>query len=399
MTPSDRLARRRQPMRSSAVRDLLADAQRPGMISLAGGLPATELFDAPTLRRITDQVFGEASDEALQYGMTAGLPRLQRAIEALVRERGIADPPSEPLITTGSQQAIDLLARAFLEPGDRVVIERPSYLAALQVFGLLDAELVGVPSDADGLCWPLPPRAAGAKLVYVVSNFSNPSGVTLSRERRLALLRWATEHRVFVIEDDPYGELRFGGAPVPALVTLAREVPGASDWCGYVSTLSKILSPGLRLGFLLLPPWLRGAVERIKQAMDLHTATLNQAIAARYLETGRLSGFLARARGLYGERCEALSAALRDQFGDSVRFNRPQGGLFLWAELDPSIDSARLLPVARDEGVIFVPGEAFYAADPPRHALRLSYSSANPDELVEAVSRLRRAMVRAGLIA
>lgn len=399
MNPADRLARRRHPLRSSAVRDLLADAHRPGMISLAGGLPAAELFDAPAFRDLAADLLENAPAEALQYGLTAGQPRLQAAVVALLRGRGILDMPSEPLITTGSQQAIDLLARAFVEPGDVVVMERPSYLAALQVFSLVDADVLGVPIDEQGMRLPLPcgPLLDRAKLIYTVTNFANPGGVTMSRERRLELLRWAVANRVFVIEDDPYGELRFAGEPVPSLMALAAEVPGARDWCGYVSTLSKILAPGLRVGFTLLPPRVRERVEHIKQAMDLHTSTLSQSLAARYLETGRLAGFLDRARTLYGERCAALSAALREELGERVRFNRPEGGMFLWAELEPGIDTALLLPRARDLGMIFVPGAAFFAGDGPRNALRLSYSSAPPEQLHEAVRRLRRAIDAGGL--
>lgn len=399
MQPADRLARRRQPLRSSAVRDLLADAHRPGMISLAGGLPAADLFDSKVFSTLAADLLAHSPQEALQYGLTAGQPRLQAAVRVLVKERGIVAPPSDPLITTGSQQAIDLLARAFIEPGDTVVMERPSYLAALQVFSLVDADVLGVPTDEHGMCLPLPagPALGRAKLVYTVTNFANPSGVTMSRERRLALLRWAVANRVFVIEDDPYGELRFSGRPVPALVTLAAEVPGASDWCGYVSTLSKILAPGLRVGFALLPDWVRARVEQIKQAMDLHTSTLCQELAARYLETGRLAGFLERARALYRERCEALSASLRTELGSRVRFNRPEGGLFLWAELEPGIDTALLLARARELGVIFVPGSAFFADSGPRNALRLSFSSADPTQLHEAVRRLRAALDAGGL--
>ncbi|MBK8763932.1 MAG: PLP-dependent aminotransferase family protein [Burkholderiaceae bacterium] len=399
MQPADRLARRRHPLRSSAVRDLLADAHRPGMISLAGGLPAADLFDSEVFSTLAADLLANSPQEALQYGLTAGQPRLQAAVRALVKDRGIVAPPSDPLITTGSQQAIDLLARAFIEPGDTVVMERPSYLAALQVFSLVDAEVLGVPTDEHGMCLPLPagPALARAKLVYTVTNFANPSGVTMSRERRLALLRWAVANRVFVVEDDPYGELRFGGRPVPALVTLAAEVPGASDWCGYVSTLSKILAPGLRVGFALLPEWVRARIEQIKQAMDLHTSTLCQELAARYLETGRLTGFLERARTLYGERCEALSVSLRAQLGARVRFNRPEGGLFLWAELEPGIDTSLLLARARELGVIFVPGAAFFADSGPRNALRLSFSSADPTQLHEAVRRLRTALDAGGL--
>lgn len=224
---------------------------------------------------------------------------------------------------------------------------------------MVDAQVLGVPTDEHGMCLPLPasPALARAKLVYTVTNFANPSGVTMSRERRLALLRWAVANRVFVLEDDPYGELRFGGRPVPALVTLAAEVPGGSA-TGAVMCRRCPRSSRRACGSVshCCPERVRARIEQIKQAMDLHTSTLCQELAARYLETGRLTGFLERARTLYGERCEALSVSLRAQLGARVRFNRPEGGLFLWAELEPGIDTSLLLARARELGVIFVPG-------------------------------------------
>ncbi|TXL66275.1 aminotransferase-like domain-containing protein [Zeimonas arvi] len=407
--PEDLLARRVATMRSSAVRDLLHDARRPGMLSLAGGLPAPDLFDVEGLRAAADAALAQAPREALQYGTTEGDTALRALLAAGLRARGAAVPDDAPLVTTGSQQALDLVARALLEPGDGVVVERPGYLAALQVFALTEARCVGVGGDAQGLCVDdLPERLAQGrqapagrqdrasasradgrlKLAYVVTNFANPTGATLSLARRIALLEWAVRNRVFVLEDDPYGGLRVEGEHLPPLLALAERVPGAADWCGYVSSLSKILAPGLRIGYAVLPEWLRGPVVRTKQALDLHTSTLTQAIAARYLAGGRLDARMPAMREAYRERRDALCEALAAAFGDTLRVSRPDGGMFVWARFTDGTDTTRLLPVARDAGMIFVPGEAFYDAAPDRATLRLSFATATPAQLAEAVSRL-----------
>jgi DNA-binding transcriptional MocR family regulator len=389
------LAARVAQAKSSAVRDLLHDARRPGMLSLAGGLPAPDLFDVEGMRQCMLAAMDEAGREVLQYGPTEGEPGLRAWLAGELRRRGAAGVEDEqPLITTGSQQALELVARALLDPGDRVVVERPAYLAALQVFALAQAECVPVAGDADGLrVDALPAASAGAplRLAYVVSNFANPSGATLNLDRRLALLAWAVANRVFVLEDDPYGALRVDGSEWPPLVALAGQVPGAAQWCGYVSSLSKTLAPGLRIGYAVLPDWLRGAVVRAKQAMDLHTSTLNQAIVTRYLASGRLAERMPTVLAAYRERRDALCNALTAAFGDALSFERPAGGMFVWARFTDGTDASALLPRARDEGVIFVPGEAFYDIDPDRSALRLSFATLTPPQLDEAVRRLARA--------
>jgi DNA-binding transcriptional MocR family regulator len=394
--PAALLARRVAGARSSAVRDLLHDARRPGMLSLAGGLPAPDLFDIEGLRDAMAGVMADGPCEALQYGTTEGEPALRALLAQGLRERGLAGLADDaPLITTGSQQALDLVARALLEPGDGVIVERPAYLAALQVFALAQARCIGVPGDANGIDVAALPRAvegrAPARFAYVVSNFANPTGATLSLARRLAILEWAVANRVFVLEDDPYGALRVDGEQLPPLVALAARVPGAADWCGYVSSLSKVLAPGLRIGYAVLPAWLRAAVVRTKQALDLHTSTLNQAVAARYLATGRLAQRMPAMLDAYRARRDALCAALAQTFGGALQCSVPEGGMFVWARFTDGTDTARLLPLARDAGMIFVPGEAFYDDDPDRSSLRLSFSTATPAQLGEAVARLAAA--------
>lgn len=375
---------------SSDIRDLLKYAQQPGMISLAGGLPAAELFDVEGLRTSAERVF-TAPVSALQYGMTEGQAGLREQLAHLMARRGCAVQAQNILVTAGSQQALYLLARALLNEGDGVVLERPSYLAAIQAFALTGARLVGVPGDAQGMAVEALIAQAGAlrpKLVYVVSNFANPSGACLSLERRRQLLRWAANNRVFVLDDDPYGALRYRGEALPSLLALARDIPGAEDCCGYVSSLSKTVAPGLRLGWMVLPPALHEAAAKVKQALDLHTSSLAQEVAAQYLASDRLTGHLQRVRNDYRDRCAALAAALRTTFGSAIDFTEPEGGMFLWARLRSGIDTRQLLDRARRRGVIFVPGDTFYTEQPERATLRLNFTAGTPAQLREGVARL-----------
>lgn len=384
------LSQRIRALRSSAIRDLLHDAKRPGMLSLAGGLPAPDLFDVEGIEQAFAQVMREAPRQALQYGTTDGQPSLRESLAALMAQRGAVVSADAIVVTSGSQQAIDLLGRTLVDAGDQVALERPSYLAALQAFALSEARFVTIPADAGGACVEQLFEMSGPppKLVYLVSNFANPTGATLTLARRRALLQWALRRRVFLVEDDPYGELRIDGVAPPPLIALARELPGAEQWCGYVSTLSKIVSPGLRIGFAVLPPWLREAVVRAKQALDLHTASLAQEVADRYLRSGRLSERLRLTCATYRQRRDALCDALAAAFGDRLRFQRPDGGMFVWARFADGTDTETLLPRARDRGVIFVPGAAFYDEAPDRATLRLSFATLDPGQLAQAVDRL-----------
>jgi 2-aminoadipate transaminase len=389
-------------VQSSMIRDLLKFAQRPGIISLAGGLPSPFTFDVEGIQQATDQVLAHEPARALQYGLTDGQPSLKRELARLTSSRGAAPAEDDLVVTTGSQQGIDLMARLFINPGDVIVVERPAYLAALQTFALAQASIRSIDSDANGACVEqidavLDACAAAGqpvKLIYVVANFANPSGATLSRERRLHLLRAAVARQVFVLEDDPYGELRSFGASVPPLIALASEVAGAAHWCGYLSTLSKIVAPGFRLGWLVLPPAVRDQAVICKQGMDLHSSTFAQEVAARYLASGRLEARLPSIRAAYRERNEALAAALNRHLGSRIVYNRPEGGMFLWARLSEAVDASELLQHAIDEGMIFVPGSAFYADAPDRSTLRLSFATAAPAELDVAVQRLARALDR-----
>lgn len=389
-------AARMGAVRSSAIRDLLAHARRPGMLSLAGGLPASDGFDVDGLREAMNAALGEAP-ASLQYGPTEGMPALREAIAGLMGARGAPVDASRVLVTSGSQQALDLVARVLLDPDDEVVVERPSYLAALQVFALAQARVRTIGVDAQGACVHELPGFDGddrrplPRLVYVVPNYGNPSGATLSATRRRALLEWAVRHQVPVLEDDPYGEIWFDSPPPASLLAMSADVPGAPELVLHVSTLSKIVSPALRVGWVVAPPAITGALVRAKQAMDLQTATLTQAAAEHYLRGGRLARRLPALRALYAKRRDALAGALDARFGARLAMTVPGGGMFLWARFTDGTDTRHLLERALAQRVMFVPGETFFAEGADDAALRLSFSSVAPPDCVEAVERLARA--------
>lgn len=385
------LSRRAASIRRSDVRDLLRHASAPGMVSLAGGLPAPELFDLDGVRAAAAAALADAPVASLQYGMTEGQPALRDALAAHLAAKGLAVDAEDLVVTTGSQQGLDLVARALVDDGDTVVVERPSYLAALQALALAGARFATVGVDGEGgRVEELAALDGGPtpKLAYVVANFANPSGATMSVERRRALVRWAAERRVLVLEDDPYGELRTRGDAPPPLLALAREVPGAADWVGYASTLSKTVAPGLRVGWLALPRWLRDAVVLVKQAADLHTGTFAQEVARAYLASGRLPARLALVRAEYGARRDALAHALGDAFGARLAFDVPDGGMFLWARFTDGTDTRALLRHALARGVMFVPGDAFFADRPDPATLRLNFSACDAPRLREGIARL-----------
>jgi 2-aminoadipate transaminase len=389
------LSGRASASRSSVIRELLKLVERPGILSLAGGLPAPDGFPVEQLRAAANDVLDSAGvygPAALQYGPTEGVQALR---ELLAARNGV--DAEQVVVTTGSQQALDLIGRVLLDPGDAVVVEAPSYLGALQAFATWEPRFVALPSDADGLRVDvLAERLAGGlrpKLCYVVANFQNPSGSTLARERRVELARLSDEYGFVVVEDDPYGALRFTGEVLPPV----RSFGGCVVSLG---TASKVLAPGLRVGWALLPEWLVGPFVRAKQAADLHTSTLSQHLVLRALADARTHrGHLAANVVRYGERATALHAALVAELGEQLEVAPASGGMFLWGRFtDPRVDSERLLDVAVAEGVAFVPGTAFYlpedAATGRRHA-RFSFATLLPDDLAVAAERLARA-VRAG---
>ncbi|MER5941799.1 PLP-dependent aminotransferase family protein [Streptomyces sp. NPDC001928] len=379
------LAARTGAVGGSPVRDILAVTARPEVINFAGGLPAPELFDRDGIAAAFRDVLAETPAQALQYSTTEGEPSLRTGLAARVSARGLATDADDLLITTGSQQGLALLATALLDPGDTVLVEDPCYLAALQAFGLAGARVVAVPGDADGV----DPQALEElvarerpKLFYTVPTFQNPTGRTLPAERRAAVAQVAARRGVWIVEDDPYGELRYEGERVPWIASY----PGAEDRTVLLGSFSKVMAPGLRLGWLRAPGALRRACAVAKQAADLHTPTVNQLAAARYL--GALDPHVARVRDVYRERRDAMLAGLPGALPEGSAWNRPEGGMFLWARLPQSYDTTALLPQVVRHDVAYVPGAPFYAGEPDRSTLRLCFVTQTPREIGEGLRRL-----------
>ena len=389
------LSQRARNATSSVIRDLLQHANRPDVISLAGGIPAPELFPIEPLAQSAATALDELGSDAVQYGLTEGVVELRElvAVEADLAAGGATTTtPEQVLITTGSQQAIDLLGRVLLDPGDVVVTDDPAYLGALQAIRGHDPELVGISIDEHGLVTAdLAERLeAGLRptFVYTNPNFQNPTGVTMSLERRRELAALADRYGFLVVEDDPYGALRFEGEAVPTMASF-------SDRVVRIGTVSKTLAPGLRVAWLIGPQPLVDAVTIGKQAVDLHTSTFAQHTALGLLrQPGWFADHQATLGPWYRSRRDALAAGLASAFGDELRFSSPDGGMFLWGELhgDAAVDTTALLHTALDHGVAFVPGSAFAVERPLPHHLRLSFATASPEQLGDAAVRLAAAV-------
>jgi DNA-binding transcriptional MocR family regulator len=387
------LAARARDVGASPVREILALTARPEVISFAGGLPAPELFDAEGIRAAYDRVLSERPHAVLQYSTTEGDPALRAAVAARLTGRGLATDADGILVTGGSQQGLTLLATTLLEPGDVVLVENPTYLAALQCFGFAGARVVPVPTDADGV---LPGALEELvlrerpKLLYLIPNFQNPTGRTLPAERRRAVAEVAGRHGLWIAEDDPYGELRFEGAPQPWI----SSYEAAADRTVLLGSFSKVMAPGMRLGWLRAPTALRRPCVIAKQAADLHTSTVDQAAAARYLADRDLDAHLERVRTAYRDRRDALLAGLPAALPAGSTWSRPEGGMFLWVQLPAGHDATALLRTAITHDVAYVPGAPFHAAAPDPATLRMSFTSHPPEEIAEGLRRLARAFDR-----
>ncbi|VVD81709.1 2-aminoadipate transaminase [Pandoraea eparura] len=384
----------------SPIRELFKYLSEPGMISFAGGYPASDLFDVDGLAAAQARAFAQPT-RCLQYGPTDGLAELKAQLVALMASRGAPCATDELLVTTGSQQGMDLLLRVMVAPGDVVVTEQPAYPATLQALRLQQATIVTVPVDAHGLdvahlgTLLHEGKIAVPKLLYTVPTFANPTGATLSRERRIALLKLAVEYRFIIVEDDPYGDLRFAGDAVPTLLGLTAEVPGSRDWVVHFSSLSKIVAPGLRVGWTVAPPEIARRCVVAKQTVDLCSVPWTQAVAAEYLADGALARHLPKITEAYRRKCDALCDALRETLGDAIAFHSPQGGMFVWARL-AAVKTSALLPHAIAEKVLFVPGTAFFAEQADEASLRLSFAAPAIAAIEEGVARLARAMHATG---
>ena len=402
---TSRYAQRTKGIKSSAIRELLKFTQRPEVISFAGGLPASELFPAERFREACCKVLAQQPHLALQYGATEGYEPLREMVARHIARYGIKAKSENVLITSGSQQALDLIGKLLINAGDRVLVEAPTYLGALQAFNVYGADYVSVPSDEDGLRSDLleAPLRSGPKFMYVLPNFQNPGGTTLSEGRRHELVLLADKYGIPIIEDDPYGQLRFEGEHLTPLVVLDRENLRRDSGYSignviYLSTFSKTLAPGLRLGWIVAPPEVIGKLVQLKQGADLHTSTFGQMVAYEVARDNFLDEHVKLIRRVYRERRDVMLEALTQYFPPEVTWTRPKGGLFLWVTLAEGMDAQRLFESALRENVAFVPGDSFYAPnghqeDGRRH-LRLNFSAAPPDLIREGIRRLSVAVKR-----
>ena len=385
-------AQRTRVMRSSAMRDLMAITARPEVISLAGGLPDTSTFPPETFAAQMTKIAQESSAEALQYGPTEGFEGTKAAIGRVMAAEGMSPNPDDIIVTTGGQQALDLIAKTLVDPGDVVICEAPTYPGAVPVFCSYEAETHQIPMDDDGmrvdeleaLMDRLDSQGRKPKFIYSVPSFQNPAGVTLSLERRRRLVELARRREVLVVEDNPYGLLRFEGDPQPPLYQL-----DGGDYVVYVGTLSKILSPGIRLGWAVAPPPVMEKIVLGKQATDLCTSTLTQYFALEYFAEDRWRAYVDSLCDIYRARRDAMLEALERHFPPQATWTRPGGGLFVWATLPDYIDTSDLLAKALRDNVAFVPGAAAYVdGDRGTSSMRLNFSGSSTDEIREGIRRI-----------
>lgn len=402
-TPWDyRYAQRTQRMSSSAIRELLKLTELPDVISFAGGMPAPEVFPVKEFKEACIRVLDTMASTALQYGTTEGYLPLREMIARHTARYGIAISPDNILITSGSQQALDLLGKIFINRGDRILVESPTYLGALQAWNAYGAEYIAVPSDENGIRTDALEEAlrAGPKFIYVLPNFQNPTGVTIPLERRYRLVELADRYGVPIIEDDPYGQLRFEGEHLPSVVELDGRIRTNHDACYrgnviYLSTFSKILAPGVRLAWVIAPPEVIRKLVQAKQGTDLHTSTFNQIVA---YEVGR-GGFLDRHVKIicdtYRKRRDAMLESLEEHMPPGVHWTHPLGGLFLWVTLPEHLDATKILEKAIEQKVAFVPGVSFHPKGDGKNTMRLNFSYQNPETINEGISRLSRVLRQA----
>jgi 2-aminoadipate transaminase len=384
---------------TSAIRELFKLLGKPGIISFAGGFPDPALFDVEGIRLASSAVLDQHAAAVLQYGATEGYEPLRSALATHMAGKGATVAPEGLIVTTGSQQALDLLAKTLISPGDKVIVEAPTFLATIQCFRLYGADLISAPIDAQGVDvdrLEVLIAQHKPKLVYLIPTFGNPSGATLSLERRKRILEIAARTGTLIVEDDPYGELYFDKAPPASLLALSDEVPGSKEWLAHCGSLSKVLSPGLRVGWLIAPAALLAKATMCKQFSDAHTSNLTQAIAAHYLGSNRLETALSTVRSTYAQRARVMGQSLRNVLGDSVSFNEPQGGMFFWARLTGAngapTDAGEFAKRAIEKLVAFVPGAPFYASEADRATFRLSFATADVARIEEGIQRLGQAL-------
>ena len=386
----------------SPIRELFPYLSRPGMISLAGGYPSPSLFDQEGLAAAATQAMATGAT-ALQYGATEGSPALREQLAAQCTARGIRCTAADVLVTTGSQQGFDLLLRVLIQPGDAVCVETPAYPATIAALRQAGARMLSTPVDAHGLdvaalenLLASLPVGERPKLLYTVPNFSNPCGTLLTQQRREKLVQLALQYGFVVVEDDPYGELAFTAErPAPVYAAAQQQVGDGENPVVYLSSLSKTVAPGLRVGWMVADAAVLRRCTVAKQTNDLCTSPLAQAVAASYLHSGRYPQAVAKACAEYQRRMLALTEGLKARLGDLVQFVQPAGGMFVWLTFDQSVDPKKLFDAAVAANVIFVPGKAFYADNANLHSMRLSFAAPDVAQIEQAVDRLAQAFAQA----
>ncbi len=384
-TPHWTLAQRAHKMNPSVIREILKVTEKPGIISFAGGLPSPKTFPVEAFAAACTAVLQTDGRAALQYASSEGLPALR---EWIAGQLPWDVSPDQVLITTGSQQGLDLVAKVLIDEGSKVLVETPTYLGALQAFTPMEPTIVSVGSDAEGIdVDDLRQKAPGARFLYVLPNFQNPTGRTMSEARRKALVDAAQAAGLPIVEDNPYGDLWFDQPP--PLPLTARNTEG----CIYLGSFSKVLAPGLRLGYVVAPKAIMPKLLQAKQAADLHSPSFNQRMVAEVLKDGFIDRHVPTIRALYKHQCAVMLDALATEMaGLDVQWNSPDGGMFLWARLPEGLSAVELLPKAVDKGVAFVPGAAFYAADPDPRTLRLSFVTASEEQIRIGIKALAAAI-------
>jgi 2-aminoadipate transaminase len=386
------LAQRAEKMNPSVIREILKVTEKPGIISFAGGLPSPQTFPIDAMREASERVLRDDGKAALQYAASEGYAPLRDWVAQDLLKQGMHVSPNQVLITTGSQQGLDLVAKILIDAGSRILVETPTYLGALQAFTPMEPIAVGVNSDDHGvdaadLRAKVGTGANKARFVYLLPNFQNPTGRTMTEERRAAVAQVAIESGLPIIEDNPYGDLWFDAPPAPSLSS--RHPEGSV----YLGSFSKILAPGLRLGYLVAPKALYPKLLQAKQAADLHTPSFNQRVVAEVLKDGFIDRHVPTIRALYKQQCEAMLAALeREMAGLGLSWNRPVGGMFLWVQLPKGLKAVPLLEKAVNKGVAFVPGFAFYAGDANESTLRLSFVTATVEQINTGMAALAAAI-------
>ena len=384
-------AKRTKVMRSSVMRDMMAITALPEVISLAGGLPDTSSFPPDSFLEEMTRIAGESLPQALQYGPTEGTELTREQIAQVMAEEGMAVDPTDITVTTGGQQAIDLITKALIDPGDILICDAPTYPGAIPTFSSYEADVIQIECDGDGMRVDLLEETvesliAGGrrpKFIYSVPTFQNPGGVTLAGDRRRKLVEIANRHEILIVEDNPYGLLRFEGEPLPTLYSL-----DGGSFVVYIGTFSKILSAGLRIGWIVSPPPIREKVVLGKQASDLCTSSLTQDFAAHFFASGEWRGYVQALTGLYRSRRDAMIGAISEYFPHGATWNRPEGGLFVWATLPDMLDSDDLLAKALQAGVAFVPGSAAYVDGRGGSSMRLNFSGVPEETIVEGIRRI-----------